>query len=383
MVTIMKVKFFLIVVAVSCGLVSGFQDYQDIPLEIEQNDPAGEYKPEENQNRGKEKMFEEGDIHLDKSTKEILANLQSNARDAIRNPVKHWPRGVVPYRFGGVSSRVRSAFQQAINDYNRKTCIRIVPRTTQRDYILVVSEGGCWSAIGRSGGAQKLSLGRGCENKGTAIHELMHALGFFHEQSRIDRDRYITIVWNNIRQSMQYNFRKYRHGEADTLNEPYDYKSVMHYPRRAFSINGRDTIVPKRGGVQLGQRHGFSRIDLRQINKLYKCGVKPNTPRPRPPTRPPVRPPTRPPIRPPTRPPVGSCTDKHWKCRSWAKGRYCSSWRYRQYMKTNCKKSCGYCGGVKPTCRDTGSRCRRYNLRYYCRYNRYYLWYCKKTCGRC
>ena len=92
---------------------------------------------------------------------------------------------------------------------------------------------------------------------------------------------------------MEYNFKKYRHGEADTLNERYDLKSVMHYPRMAFSANGRPTIVAKGNpNTPLGQRRGFSPIDIRQINKLYKCrgggGGTPRPPRPRPPTRPPV-----------------------------------------------------------------------------------------------
>ena len=97
---------------------------------------------------------------------------------------------------------------------------------------------------------------------------------------------------------MEYNFKKYRHGQADTLNEPYDLRSVMHYPRMAFSVNGRPTIVAKGNpNTPLGQRRGFSRIDKRQINKLYKCSggggggggvVTPRPPRPRPPTRPPV-----------------------------------------------------------------------------------------------
>lgn len=56
----------------------------------------------------------------------------------------------------------------------------------------------CFSAIGRQGGKQRLSVGEGCEYKGTVLHEIMHALGFFHEHSRTDRDDYIMVLWWNI-----------------------------------------------------------------------------------------------------------------------------------------------------------------------------------------
>lgn len=74
-------------------------------------------------------------------------------------------------------------------------------------------------------------------------------------------------------------FKKYPHGAGDYLGEPYDYKSVMHYPRDGFGvmINGirLSTLVPKdKPWRKIGQRDTFSNIDINQINKLYKCKVK-------------------------------------------------------------------------------------------------------------
>lgn len=63
----------------------------------------------------------------------------------------------------------------------------------------------CWSFVGKFGGSQLLSLQPPDENgpnclgdEGRAIHELMHALGVFHEQSRADRDTFVKIHPQNI-----------------------------------------------------------------------------------------------------------------------------------------------------------------------------------------
>ena len=51
-----------------------------------------------------------------------------------------------------------------------------------------------------------MSIGRGCEFKGIVMHEMFHALGRWHEQSRPDRDQFVQILTNNI-QSGQFTIR--------------------------------------------------------------------------------------------------------------------------------------------------------------------------------
>uniref|UniRef100_W5K6Q4 Metalloendopeptidase n=1 Tax=Astyanax mexicanus TaxID=7994 RepID=W5K6Q4_ASTMX len=146
-----------------------------------------------------------------------------------------------------------------------KTCIRFVDRSTEIDYLSIENRDG-----GRTGGKQVVSLStRGCVYHGIVQHELNHALGFYHEHTRSDRDSYVTINWQNIDPTMQYNFNK---ENTNNLNTPYDYSSVMHYGKTAFTINGLNTITPiPDASVQIGQRVDLSVIDIQRINTLYNC----------------------------------------------------------------------------------------------------------------
>jgi hypothetical protein len=115
------------------------------------------------------------------------------------------------------------------------------------------------------GGNQMISIGLGC-GVGQAIHEIGHAVGLWHEQSREDRDQFVRIAWENIIRDMEHNFDQHI-TDGDDIG-PYDYDSVMHYPPTAFSSNGLDTIVAL-GGQAIGQRTGLSDSDVAAVLQLY------------------------------------------------------------------------------------------------------------------
>ena len=147
-----------------------------------------------------------------------------------------------------------------------------------RDYIFFIKGRGCYSKVGRQGGRQVISIGTGCEHVGVVVHEIGHAIGFWHEQSRADRDDYVQIHWHNILPAMRFNFEKYSASRINDLGVGYDYESVMHYGAKAFSKNGKSTISIKQGkntnNVNLGQRYGLSDKDKQQAKLLYNCIVK-------------------------------------------------------------------------------------------------------------
>lgn len=173
-----------------------------------------------------------------------------------------WPGGVVAY----VTEEVlRPRVEAAIEHWRQHTPFRFVEHTDEADYLSFKRLNGCWSRVGRRGGEQVISLGSGC-GVGAAVHEIGHALGLWHEQSRSDRDQFIEVVWANIDPAQQHNFDMHVQ-DGEDLGD-YDYDSIMHYPATAFSVNGQATIRAK-GGAPIGQRNGLSNGDIAAVKMMY------------------------------------------------------------------------------------------------------------------
>lgn len=99
---------------------------------------------------------------------------------------------------------------------------------------------------------------------------MLHALGFYHQQSASDRDEYVEIMWENIEPGHENNFNIQNSSVITDYGVEYDTESIMHYSRKAFSKNGQDTIVPIQNISQLGQRNGFTDKDIKKLNTMYK-----------------------------------------------------------------------------------------------------------------
>ncbi|XP_042237307.1 zinc metalloproteinase nas-4-like isoform X2 [Homarus americanus] len=216
-------------------------------------------------------MLHHGDILLDLPHGAAKGHHRSG-RSALIDVHRRWPNGIIPYVISQTYGETeRGTIAKAMSEFHAKSCIRFVPRTIEKDYIHILKGDGCSSSVGRAKGAQQVSLGPGCLYVGIVMHEFMHAAGFWHEQSRSDRDNFITINKLNVQDGMWHNFEKYGWDKIQSLGIDYDLESVMHYGPYAFAKERKPTIIPRDAGKEIGQRRGFTKSDVAKLQKLYNC----------------------------------------------------------------------------------------------------------------
>jgi hypothetical protein len=186
---------------------------------------------------------------------------------AITGAQFRWPQCRIPFTIDATLPN-QARITAAIAHWEANTSYRFVARTTEADFVTFRPGSGCSSSVGRRGGQQFVNLGTACST-GNVIHEIGHVVGLWHEQSREDRDLFVTINWAKIQPGAEHNFNQHI-TDGDDIGA-YDFGSIMHYPRSAFSVDGTDTITPIATvppGVTIGQRSALSTGDISAANSL-------------------------------------------------------------------------------------------------------------------
>ncbi|XP_050171690.1 meprin A subunit alpha [Myiozetetes cayanensis] len=200
--------------------------------------------------------------------------LPKDQRNALRNETYRW-KFPIPYILGDdLDLNAKAVILQAFEMFRLKSCVDFKPYEGERTYIIFRKEDGCWSFVGDQHTGQTLSIGERCDYRAIVEHEILHALGFYHEQSRMDRDDYVKIWWDEIIPGREHNFANYDDSYITDLNTPYDYESLMHYA--PFSFNKNESVptitakIPAFDDI-IGQRLDLSAIDLERLNRMYNC----------------------------------------------------------------------------------------------------------------
>lgn len=231
----------------------------------------------------------EGDILVGRTSESPSALKQSldvTQFNGIPQGNLRWPEGRIPYVVSNVFTAAQEKMiSQAMKEIKDRTGVRFVHRTHEEDFVRIIkTNDGCYyeAGPGRKGGVQELSLQdnnqASCFYHDIIIHELLHAVGLWHEQSRYDRNQFVSIIWDNIAKGRKPQFQRIPASRSDVYDTGYDYRSVMHYDKNAFGVTSTAiTIRPKDEDYLnvIGRVESMSANDARKVRRIYQDLLEP------------------------------------------------------------------------------------------------------------
>lgn len=216
-------------------------------------------------------LVTQGDIVLTDEQIALLANPESRG-SVLDDYSKKWPNGIVFYEImpnAGYPTPEKDVVRSYLDYLESTTNLRFWERSSMYgNYISIVGYENNLSNIGMIGGKQLLRL----YNISALPHEMLHAVGFGHEQGRRDRDQYITIVWENIISKWQYAF-DYNHSNNQPMFDEgaFDFSSIMLYSSfNSFAIDAtKPTMTKKDGSAFYPNYSTLSAGDIAMVNNKY------------------------------------------------------------------------------------------------------------------
>ncbi len=212
----------------------------------------------------------QGGLHIVQGDIVVGSDALSNQVAPISPSTRLWPGGLIPYTVDRDVEQQQD-IEDAIRHWEERTPIRFAPYTDQSNYVRFrVGDSGCFSAIGMTGGEQSVQLSPGCTTA-TIIHEIGHTAGLWHEQSREDRDRYLTLNLDALDPVSRIQWEAHITDGDD--QGPYDFASIMHYGTGLYDAGNVPVAETKPSGIPTGQGDGLSAADIDGVLRLY--GVEP------------------------------------------------------------------------------------------------------------
>ncbi|KFM95612.1 hypothetical protein D0U04_25605 [Bacillus clarus] len=178
----------------------------------------------------------------------------------INDIEKRWPGGKIPFEISDMDSPKygmgRQVIEDAIEQWNSKSDIPLVPRDNENDYVTFKSGKKSESHVGRKKGMQIISCDIDLKNNkfGDVLHEIGHACGLFHEHQRPDRGSFVNVMSNDP--------RDYAIIPNGTKIDNYNCCSIMHYPGIPGKISNLNCTT-------IGQNALLSQEDLDAIQVMY------------------------------------------------------------------------------------------------------------------